>query len=496
MISALFAVVAAMPPGQAQQTIARLADRSEHLTQLPSPEEQGVPLDLEVVLISVARAHPDVLGSMADARGAEGKLVSARGAFDPTLAVDGTTVPEGYYDYSFIGAQLRQATPLWGLDITAGYQIGRPGLNTFPPYDEFLETLDGGEIGVGVGLPLWRGGPIDPERAKIRQGRAGVEEFRAQIRGTRLSIALQAVDAYWGWRAAAEKYRVFYDLVQIARQRDGAVRSSIEQGTLPTVERAESLRAIFERTNQAWSSWQKLQNAAVKLSLFSRDISGAPIVPPASAAALLGPPGGWAPANASDIDPAISKRPEIAVLQQKLEKADIEVKLRRNRVAPKLDFKAALSKDLGTTGDPERVEELDPTELKLGLVLEAPLLFRKDRGMLTEAEAARDALANKAQLVGEKLRASLLQLSQQIEALERKAEVAVELRDAAELAAEAERRRFAIGTSDLFKVFQRESKSAEASLKAIDAIAARHAADEVWGLATCAEPVAPDLDPC
>ncbi|MGF1508740.1 MAG: TolC family protein [Myxococcota bacterium] len=488
-----------------------MARRQGDLPELPPVDELGDPLKLQDVLRSVRDAHPALIESMFVARAAAGKALSARGHFDPRLKLDANSTAIGYYDLTTYNLEVRQNTPLWGAEFYAGYRLGREGDEDISPYDEEIETLDDGEFRVGLVLPIYRNGPIDAGRAEIRQTRAAQREAEAGVRVQRLTLALQAVAAYWTWVSSEQKYRVLYELAQIARLRDQAVKRRIDEGTFAELERAESMRAILDRENEAWKMWQKTREAALKLSLFLRDEEGRPVV--------IGPDrsfGRLSPISYSipetDIDVALEKRPEMEVLNQKLVKAEVEVTFLRNQWAPELDVKMEYSKDIGSLpldepgeqgpdappGFPttDRFQILNETVFKVGLALKAPLLLRKDGGKFREAQGKLSALQREVQFKREKLRNQLARLRFSILALQGRAVVAAENQRAAELAAQAERRRFEIGTTDLFQVFLRESVAGEAALKAIDAIAAQRAATTAWQFATCQASIVAGLPSC
>ena len=479
--------------------IAALEKRVLAMRPLPERVEGGGGVPPEAVLASVADAHPTVLGRMAEAQAARAKLTASRGFFDPRLDADLTTVPAGYYDYTYFDAGITQATPLWGLQLTAGYRIGLEGENDFSPYNEVLETLDAGEVRVEAKLPLLKGGPIDPGRAELRQSRLSVEEAQAQLRAARLGVAIQALDAYWKWRAAAVAYDVLRSLAALTERRDQLVKRRIEEGTLPELERAESLRAVLDRRNDALAAYRDLQNAGVSLSIFLRTEDGLPFVPSPEVAPGMLAFEPASPVESERIPNVVPQRPEAVAFQQKVAKAEIETRLRRNEALPKVDAKAALSKDVGEEQfeeDEDRFVKLDPTELKLGLSVQFPVLLRKGRGIAAQARSQLQAVERKAQLAREKLAAELRKLAQTIDALDAQAAVARNLQQAAEIAADAARRRFEIGTADLFDVFLRESKAAEASVKAAKVTAARSAARMVWALSTCQAALREDLEPC
>lgn len=440
------------------------------------------------VLASVLAFHPNLEAALERRRAGEAQLLAARGGFDPQVSVDAQTVPTGYYDYRYLDVGVAQPTALWGVEATGGYRIGLPDqIPSFAPYNEDLETLDGGELRVGLKAPLWRGGPIDKRRAAIRKNVFGVDRLDAEVRVARLDLARGAISAYWDWRAAVEKLRVAQQLRSIARARDEAVGRRVAEGSLAPIERVEATRALRTREQEVVTAEQKVQLTALKLSLFLRDINGEPFVPGLQAASSLS-------SAVMDIDDerrldgrdrALSARPEMDALEQKLSELGVEVDLASNSVFPKVDFKANLSRDFGDAREAGRTAELEPTELKLGVTLELPALLRESRGELAAARARRAELQQKIRFTRDKLVAEVESAWVVLETSTRNAQIAVELRELAERVAAGERRRFEEGSTDLFTVFLRENSVAEAASKAIDALATQRAADTIYELTTC-----------
>lgn len=465
---------------------------SEPLTLTTTATTVASPISELDVLSSVLSFHPSVQAAVERQRAAEAELLAARGGFDPRLTLDAEAVPTGYYDYRYFDFQVAQPTPFWGIEATAGYRLGQPqDPVSFAPYNENLETLDRGETRVGLRVPFFRDGPIDKRRAAIRKSEFATERFEADVRVERLDLARQALVAYWKWRASVDKLRVAERLRDIAAQRDDAVGRRVDEGSLAPIERIEATRALRSRQQSVVDAQQQVRLAALKLGLFLRTEWGDPLPPPAEAALPL-------PSRVMELDRrraaegrarALDRRPELDSLAQKLSELAVQVDLASNQIFPKIDFKAALSKDFGDTistqVDPGRVEELEPTELKVGVTIEVPALLREGRGDLDAARARAAELRQKLRFTKDKLLVEVDSAWTQLEASTRNAEIAVELRELAERVAAGERRRFEEGATDLFQVFLRESIAGDAASKAIEALATQRAADSIFELTTC-----------
>ncbi|NJK88355.1 MAG: TolC family protein [Myxococcales bacterium] len=444
----------------------------------------------EEVLASILRFHPEIEAAIARRDQAQGDLLAARGGFDPRLLAEGEIVPQGYYDYRRVDAAILQPTPFWGIEVLGGYRVGLPDdVPSFAPYNEdFRDALDRGELRGEIKIPVYRGGPIDKRRAAIRKERIRVERLEAEIRSERLFLSIEGIRSYWSWRAAVAKLRFAEQLADIAKARDEAVGQRVREGSMAPIERLEATRALRERQQQVIEAEQKALLSALKLGLFLRGPEGEPLPPTAALAPEL-------ENRVEDLDPrrrdqaydaAVAGRPELEALRRKMSELEVQVELNQNQLFPKLDFKAKLSSDFGeNTVEPGREDELEPTELKLGLELDVPLLFREARGELAAARAEREELRQKIRFTIDKLQAEVASAWVVLQTSQRNARIAIDLRELAEAVAAGERRRFEVGATDLFTVFLRETSAFDAASKAIDALATQRAADTIFELSTC-----------
>ncbi|MEE2915987.1 MAG: multidrug transporter, partial [Pseudomonadota bacterium] len=87
----------------------------------------AAPLTLDEVLRSSARAAPQIVEALAKVRSAEGRALTADGAFDTVFDVDGRSRALGYYDGTVASA--RATRPLTGNGgyVYGGYRVSRGG---------------------------------------------------------------------------------------------------------------------------------------------------------------------------------------------------------------------------------------------------------------------------------------------------------------------------------------------------------------------------------
>jgi len=447
----------------------------------------GTPLGVDELVASVRAHYPPLLQERERVRAAEAQRLAADGAFDLGIRAD-AKVASSYYDYVTAGVQLTQPTGLWGLQLYAGWRLGVGldpaadagdedanylGEGSIPSYYGELETLQAGEIRGGVRLPIWRDGPIDPARAGQRQAAQGLRAARAALTGRRLDLEAEAVGAYWSWVAAGAQYEVVGRLLDLAEERNAQIERLVERGALPFVELLENRRAIYARRQQLVVVRRQLEAAAISLSLYLRRDDGRPRLPrPDRLPPRLSEPGGEPlPEQRAAIDEALAQRPEIARFRALLRRSEVTVELADNQAAPRVDLKVEAAQDVGDA-DADQDDRLRPFEISGALVFETPLQRRALVGRLQEARADLRATEAQAQFASERVVARVLDATSAVEAARDRYALAAPSADVAERVAEAERRRFDLGSSSLVIVTLREQLAAAAAVEKVRAQAA------------------------
>lgn len=422
-------------------------------------------LRLEEVLDAAMRSHPTLEQSQRKRDSAEGKALSARGGFDPKLAVKGKWVPVGYYETAQLDASIEQATPVWGASVYAGYRFG---WGNFPVYKGDLQTREYGELRAGLDVPIWKGGPIDPRRAKIATTKANIRGAEARIDATALQLQREAADAYWTWVAAGQQLDISEGLLELARARQKAVDAQADAGAIEVIKKVDNQRLVLSREAKVVAARQKLDKAAIELSLYYRDVEQRPVrptedqVPPA----MPEPAVPSASLLRTGINTALERRPELAVLDADRDAAEVEVRLAKNQRNPDASVQTFVAKDFGPGP-----YELSPVEFGVGFVLSIPIPLRKARGELQSARADLAGLQAKVRGTRDKVEADVRKAHVALVAAHRSWDLARRQADAADTLADAERRRFREGATDLVVVNLRELAVADALTALVDASA-------------------------
>ncbi len=415
-------------------------------------------LTLTNLLASVEAHYPAVISALKKKEAAEGKALSAKGAFDLKFKLNSRNGPLGFYENRILEALLEQPTPYRGTRFFAGW---RRGDGLFPLQEEKRETQSGGEFLFGVSTPLLRNGNIDAARAGIQRAEIGVQAEDARVERIRLLVQQSAVAQLLKWEAASRKRAVRQELLDLALVRDKAIRDQVEIGDKAQVDIIDNQRLIATRREGVIAARQAEAEEAVKLSLYWRDDEGNPRLPATPnddrrlELTLLGekPP----------IAESIAAHPAVRVYQRALDAERVNRSLSKNQLLPQLDLAASVSKDLG---DGSRTKE--QAEFRIGAFLEYPFQNRKARGNLASARSAMAAIEQELRLATDQLRASALIAENNIRQIhERIAKLQERLERAREMQ-KAETDRVALQLSDLLRLNLREQDVTAAETDLID----------------------------
>lgn len=425
---------------------------------------QGGLLSIEEVIAATLEHHPSLKGEMQERLAADADLLSARGAFDPSIKGEGLSYATGGYTGNYGGAYVEQPLEFYGSKIVGGYRIGD---GTFPIYDNYYETNSQGEAQFGVEVPLLRDGPIDRRRANIKRSEAGQTIADSMIEMRRIELARAAAMTYWDWAAARNKVRVYKRLLDVAKERDRQIAERVKKGDLPEFDRTDNQRAVLQREAQFLSAERAVKNSEFNLGLFFRDADSRPVdvssmrsperipVPMFDSFASLD----------SSFEAALSARPEFKAIDGQRKQNELELTLARNQILPRLDLRVYSAKDFGT-GDDKREE----AELKGGLRVEIPLRTRTQEGRLDFFEARQRKLEFTETFLKERIRADVQDALNAVEVARKRVEVTVQEVVAAQDLARGELQRFNLGDSNLIFVNLREQNAADAQVREIDAL--------------------------
>jgi cobalt-zinc-cadmium efflux system outer membrane protein len=421
-------------------------------------------LNLDDVINATLRHHPALKAEMQERVAADGALLSAEGAFDPSIKSDVFSTATGGYSGDYGSAYVEQPLQFYGSKVVAGYRLGR---GVFPTYENYYETNSGGELGAGVEVPLLRDGPIDRRRAAIGQSISGQTIADSTIEQRKIELARAAALTYWDWTAARNKALVYKRLLQVADERDRQITERVKRGDLPDFDRIDNQRAVLQRKAQLLSAERAVKNAEFNLALFYRDDKGQPRTIESFEALSQIPLPLFVPDSSVEapIAEAVSARPEFKNISAQREQNELELKLARNQILPRLDLRVFSANDVGS-GEVRREEP----ELKAGVRIEIPLATRTQEGRIALFEARQQKLAFTETFLKERIRADVQDALNALDIARLRVDVVKREVEASEDLAKGELKRFELGDSNLIFVNLREQNAADAQVREIETL--------------------------
>lgn len=339
-------------------------------------------LELTEVLISVQRSYPKVLNAMLERQIADGKQTSAAGEFDLQVKGFGIAAPMGYYKTYRNGVSLEQ--PLYsGGYAYGGYKIGD---GNFEPWYGERETNEGGEFALGFGTPLLKGRAIDKRREALLISDVARQAVEPAIQAQVLEVVRLASINYWYWVASGQAVDAQRALLELAQKRVNQIEERVKAGDLPQIVRLNNDQLIAAREAKVIQAERKLQQAAIKLSLYLRSGDGEPIIPAESQLPRSFPASSLPDDEklASDIAQAVAASPELRELNMQTRQLRIELAQAENMLLPKLDANILAKKDVGAAASPKG--DKTPFQLEAGLYGEIPLQRREARGKIESVQ--------------------------------------------------------------------------------------------------------------
>ncbi|MFK7820484.1 MAG: TolC family protein [Planctomycetaceae bacterium] len=442
--------------GEDEETSEARKNRSESRLDA-TPLMDGDKLQLGQVINSVHQTFPLVEAAYLENQLASGNAIAAEGEFDTKLKLSSENGPTGFYQTYRQKAGFTQ--PLFnGGEVFGGYRIGR---GDFEPWYQERQTNDGGEFKVGASVPLIRNRNIDARRAALWRANYDVEIAQPAIRGQLIGFTLDASLAYWKWVAEGRKYFAEREWLRLAAERRRQIERRVELGDLGRPEEIDTNRAIAKRKSKVIDQLRKVQQAAIKVSLFLRTADGQPIVPTLDQLPSFPDPQQIdATQVESDIALALSQRPDLQILQLKQQQLQIDLEEACNMGLPQLDAFITAGQDVGLPTSSKR--DKSEFELDAGFFFEMPVQRRKAIGKSQAIEAKIAQVSIKERFTTDKITAGIRAA---LAGMEQAYEQAIEAKLARELAEEMasiERRKFRAGASDLLKVALREQYALEA----------------------------------
>ncbi len=434
----------------------------------PDPTQTESPLELQDA-IEIAMASFPILRAFAleeEARSESAR--AAAGSFDTRLTVEGRSQIAGFYENWEGGGSIEQLSPIWGARFYSGYRYGG---GDFGSYDGKRMTDEGGELSLGIELPLLRGRAVDEARASLMSARLAQSSFSPELASERIALVRAVTLAYLEWVTAGHVVDVVEGLLEAAEERQAQLTRRVEAGDEPRINLRDNQRLVVERRSLLRGAVRDARQAGLRLSMYLTDQNGdAPalgddrlperfpdeaLIPEAEVEA--------------DLQRAFRDHPRLRQLAIEREQLDLTADLAKNATLPGLNLGIEGSQDFGKSkpGIDERGKlSRDPrssTEVGARLKLEFPVQQRRARGQLGVARVRLRQLEQRIRLAKIEIE---VEARVALEALNAAFEQTQYARENVELADElrlAEARKVRSGISNLIDLNIREVQYATAA---------------------------------
>ena len=431
---------------------------------LKSKSLPPIPLSVEEIHSWIDRSHPLLRGAGTEKTMARGKMLKALGAFEPTVINDteierfisSSNPNSGTQTVGFNDTFVEARHP-WGFRYSAGVRQAI-GNATIPD----LSFGGNSQVLLGGFLPLLRGLMMNPENAELQRSEWANPRAEVQISQTRQDLFLASATQFWDWVTAVKLAEVQRRAVGVAEDRFRQVEGRAKAGAVAPLDVVEANQEVQRRREVAIAVQRLVEQEQLKLSMFLWD-NNAPVAPaleraPEFPSHMLVPAPDTIQAHKLQ---AKVDRPEIKEIGIEAKLNNIDLELAKNNLLPSLDVEAA----------PARTPEKFVLGLgyRFGLELKIPILQRRSRGEVLEAQGKADRFVFMQQFREQQV---LVDVDNALSAIERAKErvaAAAESLRLAKTLEEGERFRFSLGATSILFVNLRERNSVDSESQVIRA---------------------------
>lgn len=417
-------------------------------------------LDINTYLDQVINHHPMIKKANAYTDIKEGYDLKSKGVLDPKVYSDLQSKQFDEKKYFTIWQSEVKVPTRFPVDFSVGYEQS-DGLFLNP---EGKVPTNGLVYGT-IQLSLLRGLLYDEQRYDMQS--MALNAAKSEIEQDLLirEVLSESIDIYLEWAAAYENVSIYKEYGELLIERHQNVINLFANGDSPEIDTVESRLSILTAEKLWLQARQKLLSTQQKLSLFLWSAEGEPlslraeIVPMPFSDVLIQLQNEIAFSNFNfGIDPYVQK------IETEIRSLEIENKLKREQLKPRLDLKYNTILNLGAD---RVVPSFSLQDYKYGVSFQYPILNRKTKGELKINNALRDQKS--------------LERTNYIGYLQRKYEALIERQSISEdlisisrqkiesskQLYQAEQIKFDLGESSMFLLNQRERKLLEAKTEII-----------------------------
>ncbi|MDH5668172.1 MAG: TolC family protein [Nitrospira sp.] len=481
MIALVLALVTLLPMTALAEPVSD-SPAASNAAQVQSTRTE--PLTIQEVLARIELTHPLLRAEGAERSRARAKILKALGYWEPTLY--NITEAERYETWNLTTAPAPGAIcgtdgscePLQPQVLTGGFndtklEVGHPwgfrvhgGIrNGFGDYgttqkialiSDMLGFYPQQQFILGGSFDLLRGLMINEPYAELQQAELAGPQAEIKVAQKRQDLYLAGAVQYWDWQVAVRQAEVVKAALAVAEARYTQVEGRAKAGSVAPLDVVEAGQEVQRRREATIAAQRKVEYEQYNLSLYLWE-HGEPVTPQPE----------WAPEfqgetplpTAEEIAgykvEAKEERPEIRDLYIEAKRNNIDLKLAKNYLLPKLNLEGGPA-DAAT-------DWIVGVGYRVGVHTEVPLFQREARGKVMSAEVGQQQLILKQQYYEQQVSLDVDNWYSAIVRARDRVRAATESYRLAKVLEEGERKRFDMGATNILFVNTRERNAVEAA---------------------------------
>jgi len=446
------------------------------------------PLTIEEVLARIELTHPLLRATGLERTQARAKVLKALGAWEPkvrneiefdryqTYNLTNVTGAPNHLSSGYNDTYLKVGHP-WGWELFGGIRnvfgdhatlLGHADSNVGAQGDRNVQSpavaipqdfqlFYPQQMGlVGGRLNLLRGFMVNEEYAQLQQAELAGPKAEVKVAQKRQDLYLAGAVQYWDWQVAVRQAEMVKRALAVAEERYGMVEGRAKGGAIAPIDVVEAKEEVQRRREAAIAAQRKVEYEQYKLALFLWE-NGEPVTPRPE----------WAPEFQgetplpSDDDIAIAKdsarddRPEVRELYIEAKLNNIELKLAKNSLLPKLAIEGGPA--FGS------IYWVGGIGYRAAALFSMPLFNRTARGKVLHAEAEQTRLTYKQAYTERQVEIDVDNWLSAIVRARDRVKASTEALRLAKTLEEGERARFNMGATSVLFVNLRERAVVEAA---------------------------------
>jgi outer membrane protein TolC len=442
-------------------------------------------LTIEEVLARIELTHPLLRATGLYRAEARAKVLKSLGAWEPKLRNE--LEMDRYQTYNLTNVSgapnhltaayhdifLKVGHP-WGWEMFGGIRNGFGdhatilGQNTLNPSDRNVQSP---AVAVPQDLQLFwpqqmaivggkfnflRGFMINEEYADFQQAELSSPQAEVKVAQKRQDLFLAGAVQYWDWQVAVKQAEVQKQTLAVAEARFAQVQGRAKAGAVALLDAIEAEQEVQRRREAAIAAQRKVEYEQYKLSLFLWE-KGEPVTPQPE----------WAPEFTGETHlpseeeilgakvAAKEDRPEVRALAIDIQMNDIQLKLAKNNLLPKLTVEGGPA--MGS------IYYFGGIGYRVGTMFSMPLFNREARGKVSHAEAQQERLTYELWHAEQQVSIDVDNWVSAIVRARDRVRAATEAYRLAKTLEEGERKRFELGATNILFVNTRERNAVEAA---------------------------------